>query len=341
MRLFRPLPVLVALLTLTVAVACSSDAPTPPRALAPAAPARSLTAAADFHRTNKHDWVGVAHNRVLDKFFAGLAKHHGPTDACAQLTALISDPEMVPAEHRAEHTVAAMAIGLQALSNYCPEQVGQVAAGTVSLASFELAQSTTLSPAAETIIAQLRAANASAANSTDLANQYNAILPASAYLSSGESDVVNATASVGLSSLEYWETNLTATQSTTQSAYGGCIQASTTDVDGTILTCVGMTQPAPIVRVRFDGPSPNGLWLVQGTCVNGSFGGLLEVDFEAAAGAAVGAFIISTPVAPVSVPVAAFGAAAGTSTAYAVWNSAKDIWCRFHSGGTPATTKKT
>jgi hypothetical protein len=324
-------PLLIAALGLT-GVACSPDTPAAP----PTRPTFSRgTAIVDFHRTNKQDWVGAMHNRGLDRLFAGLATSHEPGDMCSQLDALVADPQLAPPEHRGEHSAAVANIGRQSLRSLCPEWVG-LASGSVSFA-----QSITLSPEAEAIIVQLRTANATAVTSTDLADQYNAILPATASLSQGEADVVNAGASIGLSSMQYWEVNYPPVQTNTESWYGDCIRTSTTDLDTSLLTCVGVAQPAMIVPIVFSGTAQ--FWLAQTIaqrCTSGSVGGLLEVDFEAGIGAAAGAWIFP-PAVPVSAPLVGGVVGLASSGGYAVFNSAKSLWCRYHAGGSAATTQKT
>ena len=328
MRLCHPLPLPAArlALTLAIAVACS-DAPTPP--LTPAAPAFSKTAAADFHRNNPQDWVGVAHNRALAKFFAGLTKRG---DVCAQMRDIKSAADFLPPEHRTEHAAGAV-VGREMLNDLgCPQRVGQTIEGTVSLAT----DVSPLSTAAGAIITQLRYANTYAVDATDLANQYNAILPATAALTPQEAEVINATASVGLSSRQYWDANTPAAQASMTSAYGDCVNyyAPSTDMSTTIQTCVGITQPVPrTVLVRFDGTTlGGGLWFAQtktGTCNanNVQVGKIAQADFEAGFAAGVGAFVLSTPAAPISVPVAAAAGAFGGSTANFIWNVVADTWC--------------
>ena len=346
MRQSRSLPLLAAFLTVTVGigVACSDGpiSPPPPPARALTAPTWSRTAAADFHRTNPQDWVGQSHNRAMDAFFKRLATHHGRTDVCTNIRAVVADPTLLPAKHRSERNAAAVAIGDRMLRDLgCPTvgQVGQVpvaAHATVTLASahpedLRFVQSTTLSPEAGSLVTQLADANSYATDPTDLANRYNAILPGTAVLSPVEAEVVNATASVGLYSMEYWSANLDATRAATRDAYGTCIQsyAETTDLGTTLWTCMGLAGPASTtLPVRFEGPARvGGLRLVIGACNAFSLSNVLKYDFTGAFAGGIMAAVTTTPVAPVSVPFTAFWSGFGASVGGGLWDAGADIWC--------------
>jgi hypothetical protein len=187
---------------------------------------------AEFHARNRMDWVGVAHNKAMDELRAEVRRTK-PGDVCKVIARVSVD---LPLDSRLEAIGSRAAtrkirkdafdkVGCRGKRAGSADIAGQVsdllnpaAALNVSLGSEDFE----LSGAAWGFVDQVMAAGDGAATAGDLASELSAILGAAQGLTSDELTVLDALASVSLSSFEYWEQNTAAVFSDLQNIYGQC-----------------------------------------------------------------------------------------------------------------------
>jgi hypothetical protein len=191
--------------------------------------------AVEFHGTNRMDWVGRLHNRVMDELRAEVRRSR-PKDACRTLERLVvdgalsarADGQPAIADERRIRKLAFAAVG-------CGRRDGD--AGRASMRdrrpqppiafagnSPGETEDLVLSGDAWALIDQVQAAGGSASSAGDLASELAAISAQAQALTADEAAVVDAMASVSLSSYEYWSENGEAMANAMADAYGACIE---------------------------------------------------------------------------------------------------------------------
>ena len=193
--------------------------PTPPIRTTPAA----------FHASNRQNWVGTAHNLVLDKLRDEIRRNK-PRDLCKVLERIVLDDATVPGtppkhrglESRRDRELGARAVGCgRGRSARSGDHAGASALLPVAFAAPQ--SGADVSPAAWGLIAEIDGAFDGAATAGDLANSLAGISAAAQALGSEDASVVDAMASVALSSFEYWEQNAYAAAADFSNAYGECL----------------------------------------------------------------------------------------------------------------------
>lgn len=237
----RTLQLMILTVVSQFAIACR-DSSSPPGA--PQGPVAAATAGAtarapripvtptEFHARNKMDWVGVAHNRAMDRLREEVRRSR-PKDVCKVIERLGVDDD-----------VNAHALGrlsraeVSAIGKSVSDQIGcrgprggfRHAATTPGVAfgfSYAAYSSQTgelqLSGEAWALVDRVMAAGGS--NAGEVASELAAITSEAQALSADEASIVEAMASVSLSSFEYWEQNAEPMFDAMASAYEPCFEA--------------------------------------------------------------------------------------------------------------------
>jgi hypothetical protein len=236
------------------AAACT-DATEPPantaphsQATAPATPApgiaetgtRSRTdrpgtsAAAEFHRANRMDWVGVAHNRGLDVFRAELRAHK--YRSLSQLCEGVLEMTLREGLRSPEHQQASAGERRSILQGVLPGMPGCNEARTsfapattppgpsaVRFASYVPASaSASLVPvvSVQSSLDQITYAVSVATDVNSLAIRLGEISSAARVLDAAGQQAVLGAASLALSSVEYWQANYSAFEAEVIAEYG-------------------------------------------------------------------------------------------------------------------------
>lgn len=203
---------------------------------------RGRMTAAEFHRSNPMDWVGVRHNHGLDVFRAELRarKHRNVGQLCRELIDLALRDSLNQAGHR-EMSVEqrrtlieqglsttpgcrSLQAGLGSPAAFAPMSMGSE---TVRLASFS---SSVLGAATEVedvqpFLDQISNAVSTAGDPNSLASQLDQIVSSTASLDASARDAVYGAASLALSSVEYWNANYPSFEAEVAAGYG-CSDAS-------------------------------------------------------------------------------------------------------------------
>lgn len=141
----------------------------------------TMTPSAQLRARNKHDWVGVAHNKAIDDFRKELRKPGRiARNLCDYLT-------------QKRDAAAAARVALET-SPLCPTRAKHAAWMPQSSLATQL-------------LSDIELAVDAASSADDLASRLNQVLDASAALSAGEQEAIAATVSVAQHSYEYWDAN--------------------------------------------------------------------------------------------------------------------------------------
>lgn len=208
-------------------------------------------AIAAFHAKNYADWVGKAHNRALDDFFARFA-HRAPKNLCAELVEFMSEPERVPPEKLQGTTREqrrAYAIRGLGATQVCRDQLADNGSST---ASFSFATVAGVSAAANSLLDQISSAQTTATTASGLAASLTPILSQADQLVSGERDLVYSVASVAQSSFEYWLANIGSLSLQVDATYGPCLGLYSYESHA-LSSCMGI-QAAPIMPTGYRNP---------------------------------------------------------------------------------------
>jgi hypothetical protein len=193
--------------------------------------------AAEFHRRNPMDWVGVMHNRGLDVFRAELRsrKHRNLQQLCRDLIDLALRDSLSPAEHRRMSVDQRRALVEQGLSTtpgcrsvaagqssqlpFAPMSAGS---GIVRFASYsESGMGAALQTAdVQALLNRISYAVSVASDPNSLASQLDQIVSSAASLDASARDAVYGAASLALSSVEYWNANYPSFEAEVEAEYG-------------------------------------------------------------------------------------------------------------------------
>jgi hypothetical protein len=179
------------------------------------------------HERNPNDWIGIAHNRLVDDFRRELKKPGAkPHDACNYIANFVKHADPVPRERRSSppHDDSKAIQAALATSRVCAGRVitFQAAAILPSAIMRTRLSLEDLSPAFYALTSQIEGAIDDATDSYDLATRLGPILDASASLDSAERDMFFVAASIAQSSFEYWEAQFPSAYRDFVSAYGTC-----------------------------------------------------------------------------------------------------------------------
>lgn len=175
--------------------------------------------AAELHRTNRMDWVGEAHSRGIDHFRKALrAKKIKKGQLCRALPQILAEDDARLPGHRSEsrEKIEAAAREEMKLHNLCAARRTAVLSLpprlSIPLPSGSHAASIVVTPATqgvtvEGLLEQIENAASVATSSSGLAASLSPITAQAATLEPVAQDIVLASASLALSSAEYWEAN--------------------------------------------------------------------------------------------------------------------------------------
>lgn len=200
-----------------------------PASTAPASGAyASLQSRERLHRRNPHDWVGPAHNKMIDDFRREVRKPGLVTsNICEYVITFSMSNERLPGGRTFEEGANWRA--LRAVSDSSPlcGRARGTRASTISLRSPLEALSAFVAPQSSTVYSlmdEVEAAVNNASDSDDLANRLNSILDRAASLSALEQDALSATASIAQSSFEYWQDQYLPFEEEIIAEYSPCVE---------------------------------------------------------------------------------------------------------------------
>jgi hypothetical protein len=250
-----------------VSASCASDGP-------PTAPLRQeprvvLSKLDDVH--NKFDWIGKYHTDGLAYVYSQLAKGDGKPRTQKEMCKIAA--KATKEFHKAQRhgDVPAGLVDPALVNDVCPDDSGGKTSKNVVV--FVPTLKTELSASAVSLIDQITYLTSTATSRSALVNGVLSIESQAAYLPANDAGAVIAVGSVAISSVDYWQSNLSSWVSlpaSTATAY------SLSALDMTSATVGSIT--APIVGPRFSGG--NDWW--QNPFVKG-FAKVLLADALAAA----------------------------------------------------------
>jgi hypothetical protein len=196
-------------------------------------PRRRITAA-EFHARNRMDWAGVSHNKGMDRLRAEI-RMLKPKDICKTIERLAESVELdasvmnrTSGAKRNEIRKAVLAeVGCRRPKTGSGNASYDAA---LSDAGWRLVNArgneggTRLSPEARLLVNRVMQANTTLRDPDDLATELSAITDEARTLGDEEASLVEAAASVSLSSLEYWTANASAMAREMADAYGPCLK---------------------------------------------------------------------------------------------------------------------
>jgi hypothetical protein len=248
-----------------VSASCASDGPsTAPVSASPQVVQSKLQ---DVHA--KYDWIGKYHTDGLAYVYDQLAKSDGKPRNHAQMCKIAT--RAIKEFHRAQRhaDVPAGLVDPSLINDVCPTGEDGKTSKTVVVSG--VTRKADLSPGAVSLIDQITYLTNTATSRSMLINGILNVESQSAFLPPDEAGAVIAVGSIALSSLDYWEANLSAwvgLPTTLATAY------SLSPLDMTRATVISTA--APIVGPRYG----TGWW--QNPFVKG-FRGVLLADALAAA----------------------------------------------------------
>jgi hypothetical protein len=283
------------------------------------------SAVARFHRVNRLDWIGVAHNAALVAFERRLARGEVHGDVCAEILDMVAGGRYLPS------TVQLGATELRTAASRTLSSRGACPPGAAAVRPVALMQSGEgLSPEASALVSEIYASAGSTLTASDLAVALLPILDRASQLSPIEADIVLAGASVAQASKEHWEVTLTDAFVASEtdgilSSYGGCFAQYTTAVDG-VSACMGLRQ-SPLVQPTTDGRhrrdgAPALLAAAYFGCPKPNRNEVVKQDVTGAIGGAIGAAWTGA-----GVVAGAVGGGVGMSTAEMLWQMGSAAWC--------------
>lgn len=338
-----------------LAVACNSDRPqsdvtvTAPDTREPATSRSSERTVTDadredakrkFHRNNRDDWVGVAHNAAMDHLHEKAATILKGPHVCDKIVDLMMEEgRSVSSAHKTQ-ALSRRAVETVMLRSACAGYFNARQGSHVHPASYVQSEEQPLSPAASSLTDQISTATLTTATSGDLALQLNPIVDAAYGLTaSGETDIVLAGASVAQSSREYWEVQLIPgnysadiTNAVTQNA--ACFSLYS-DANTAVSQCMGLSEPQAVIPTGFrrSGASESLFHLAQSEACWDQNMNLHEIGHQDFVGAVAGAITGFWTGGPAAVGEAALLGGGGLSAAELAWQIGKTAYCNYKTGG--------
>ncbi|MDA1081901.1 MAG: hypothetical protein O2973_09545 [Gemmatimonadetes bacterium] len=189
--------------------------------------------AAEFHARNRMDWVGVTHNEAMDEIRA-VVRRSKPKDMCNVIERIAVDAtgrggektQLSPAERRAIGKSAIDRVGCRGRGGRTRNASDNARIRPSSSPVMNASRSSgdyELSADAWLFVDRITDAGESAGSAGDLATELAAITAEAQSLSPDDQSVIEAMASVSLSSFEYWEDNSEAMAAEMADAYGSCV----------------------------------------------------------------------------------------------------------------------
>jgi hypothetical protein len=190
--------------------------------------------AAEFHRANRMDWVGVAHNRGIDAFRAELRAHkyRSLPNLCEGVLELTLRERLRAPDHQQASAGERRSIldgvlpgvpGCRSLRTSSAPAASPLAATPVRLASYLPASASAplmQSVSVQSSLDRIAYAVSVASDVSSLAIRLDEISRAAAVLDRAGQDAVLGAASLALSSVEYWQANYDAFEAEVLAEYG-------------------------------------------------------------------------------------------------------------------------
>lgn len=326
---------LVAIVVL--AVACGEEVSTPPVAPPRAPPARQVSperqsgdnqsgdqARARLHRTNPLDRVGEAHNRALAQYAERVRRGEVRGNQCEDILDFVTRQSYLPADMHVDGKE------LRASTARAMSSAGSCGTKGASLYHRTALGGPTdnLSAAAAALLGQIDAAIAGATSSGNLAIALTPIVDAAITLPVLEADVIRASASVALSSYEYWEATLTDAYVEQQTnsilaTYGTCFRQYGY-AEQAVLSCTGLAATRGELPISFHAPGAveTPLRFVMVVCPKSNLSEVVHQDYVGAVGGAIASMWSGA-----GILAGAAGGAIGFSVAEMSWQMGKAAWC--------------
>lgn len=177
-----------------------------------------------IHQRNAHDWVGVAHNRVLDDWRQEMRKPGVLThNLCSYVVDFIVRDERLPLGKQTALPVRRQAVAAAAkASKLCQATANRSQASALAAYGENAARRARQSDALASLQSEIETSIDVAQSSFDLAARLNSVLDAAAALDETEQTVVSATVSVAQNSYEYWEPQYPVVVQEVETEYGTC-----------------------------------------------------------------------------------------------------------------------
>jgi hypothetical protein len=319
----------------------------------PTAPSPSLdsrttgVATSEFHSRNYADWVGKAHNKLLDDFFKKIISEGGPKNLCVEFEAFMNEagrevPGQPTESAEMRRRLARMAVQR---SGICGRELSASSTTVIPAAMRShaaLANVDDISQATTDLANQVESLAAVATDAEQLAASLNPLLTQADQLPNGEAAIVYATASVAQSSFEYWQANLWPLSDELYTVYSPCL-GQYTDEDVGLYNCMGVgVASGPVtptrLKVRYSDKTVLTLTSLMQTRVcdmAGAGSAIVEADVTGAFGGAVAGFFLGGPGGALG-----GGAAAGLGSSWgnSLFHIGKQIYCIL-SGGRPPSQR--
>lgn len=298
-------------------------------------------AQATFHAKNYADWVGKAHNKALDDFFAlTIAQKGAPKNLCARILEFMSDPARLPADkvHVTRAQQRSYALAALSRTQTCEGQLADNGSSGLRLVNAMRSTSSSaswseLSVAANSLIDQINSAQTAATTASGLATALTPILSQADQLVGSERDVVYSVASVAQSSFEYWLANLQPQADQVQATYGGCLVLYA-DEPYALNTCMGVTGPPALIEPTSYRNSDNSShFLYAASRLAGCDDRLSKTNVVLwDVSGAVGGALLGWLAGPPGIFTAAVSGAAVASIGESTYQIAGWAWCKVQGG---------
>lgn len=174
----------------------------------PGVTAASVRARDNLHRRSKEDWVGIAHNKMLDDFRRDMRKPGLLTrNVCEYVSEFGMRDERLPNGRRFVGGANWRAVRAAAEASPLCSGMGSVRGSPIAFRrpAATLTASASQSSEVLSLISEIETAVSNASDSYDLAIRLNPILDRAAKLPALDQATIAATVSVALNSYEYWE----------------------------------------------------------------------------------------------------------------------------------------
>ena len=293
-----------------------------------------------FHKNNRDDWVGVAHNAAMDHLHAKAATILKGPDVCDKIVDFMMEEGRAVSSAHTTQALSRRAVETVMLRGACGDYYSARQGSPVHPASYMQSEEQPLSPAASSLTDQISTATLTAATSGDLALQLNPIVDAAYALTApGETDIVLSGASVAQSSREYWEVQLIPSnynaEITNGVAQNGACLSLYSDANTAVFQCLGLSEPKVIIPTGFQqlGASASLFHLAQSQACWDQNMSLTEIGHQDFVGAAAGAIAGFWTGGPAAIPEAALLGGGSVSAAEVAWQIGKTFYCNVKTGG--------
>ena len=213
-----------------LATACSDEsgvAKAPAQMTQPAVASAAAVRARDrIQETNRHAWVGAAHNAALKELKAEIAEPGTPKSLCRLIADFASRPERIPSQQRADHVLSQRELRSELEATLCTESRRRGRPRLVAMrGATAVIQTETLDAATNELLNAVETAIQNANDSYDLAGRLDPILTAANSLDTTGRAAVEIAVSIAQSSVENAEAELPSYVTLIDSEYGTCAES--------------------------------------------------------------------------------------------------------------------